>query len=391
MNNMKLQHPKPLLWRHFSMSLGRLSVGTQYEARVQLLSRQNRTDVDENDSRGSGSGPGSSDSSVEIFRATTSLTVPALCTELEQHQPFKLIWTFPSYDHLNANVIDIQSISLDWQKVCHGVKESFPLRSVSRLSLSMPNNHHCIPFASEFFQNISFPNVEILELSDNFSPGSLYDTTLQVIATTLPQVQVLALRNTAVRHSPMVSSAFCIALADLIRSSSCLRDFYLVGIQFPSEKDWVIVREALRNSTSIQNASLSQLGIAAVAIADASIDHTTTKYNDEYFTQQVEAGSRFMERRACTQFLLNVMNIPEPHTMQQKLQALLHVRGHYRSMRTTVSNGTPSRIDDGHEYKIAPMIERLASIGDCVDFGYEFLRQFVDPSIWARPMSDCSI
>jgi hypothetical protein len=365
-----------MLWRHFSMSLGRLSVGKHYEARVQLLSRKSCPDV-ENDNASS---PGSSGTTVDIFRATTSLTVPALCTELEQHQPFKLIWTFPSYDHLSLDVVDIQSISLEWQEVCHGVRESSPLLSLTRLSLTVPHDHHCIPFASEFLQNISLPNVELLELSDNFAPVSHSDKTLQVIASTLQQLQVLALRNTALYHSPMVSSAFCVALADLIRSSSCLRDFYLVGIQFPSEKDWVMVREALRNSTSIQNVSLSQLGIA---IADTRIDHTM-KYNDDYLTQQVEAGSRFMERRACTHFLLNEMNIPEPHTMQHQLRALLHVRGHYRSMRTTFSNGTAALIDDDHEDETAQMIERLASIADCVDFGYEFLRQFVDPSIWAN-------
>jgi hypothetical protein len=378
---MELSHPKQLLLRRFSMSLGRLGDCNHYDIRMQLLSRQNQN------LRKDGCGR----SDFDMYRAaTTSLTVPELCMELEQYQPFKLIWMFPSYDHLSSDV-DIQSISLDWQEVCHSVKATPPLRSLTRLSLSVPHNHLCIPFVSEFLQNISFPNVELLELSDNFSPVSQWDSTLKVIATTLPQVQILALRNTALHHLPMVSSAFCIALADLIRSSSCLHDFYLVGIQFASEEDWVIVREALRNSTSIQNVSLSQLSIAAVAIADASIDHTM-KYDDEYFSQQVEAGSRFMERRACTQFLLNVMNIPEPHTMQEQLQALLHVRGHYRSIPTTVSSGTATPIEGSYAYEIIQMIEPLHSVADYIDFGYEFLRHFVDPSGWANhERSGCSI
>jgi hypothetical protein len=348
---------KQLIWRQLPMVLGHESNNdsNKYVTRIQLLSRNQRTDSQRRS--------GIEDSCIDIFHGVSSLTVAELRRELKQHQPFKIRWAFPSLDH-QTNFYDAQAIAVHWQKVSQEMKDFSPLLSVSSLSLSMPSNRDCIPFAFDFFLNMSLPNSKILELSDNFSDPNQYSEIFQRIAHTMPKVEVLALRNTAVRESPMVSSTFCTALAHLIQSS-CLSEIHIIGIEFPSVEDWIYVREVLRISVTITNISVSQLSIANTPfINDIKVD-------EKFFNREVDNEPKYTENRLCTQYLTNTLKLVTPFTMQQRLEALMHVRGHRR----------PDMLDPDNERSEMKLTEQLASVADRVDFCFEFMRHFVDPTV----------
>lgn len=344
---------KRLIWRQLPMILGHdTHDDSSYVTRIQLLSRKQRSE--------SRRRSGSDDSCIDIFHGTSSLTVAELRRELQQYQPFKIRWTFPSFDHQTV-MYDAQAIALHWQKVSQEMKDFPPLESVASLSLSMPSNRNCLPFAFNFLQNASLPNLKILELSDNFSDPNQYTRIFQRIVRAMPKVEILALRNTAMRESRKVSSAYCTGLASLIQSSSCLSEIYIIGIEFPSVEDWIHVREAMRNSVSIINVSVNQL-----SIANTSLIHDM-KVDDEFFNREVDNEPKYTENRICTQYLTNTLKLASPFTMRQRLEAVMHVRG-YHTLKT----------NERVEMKLT---EQLASVSDRVDFSFEFIRHFVDPSV----------
>jgi hypothetical protein len=354
---------KQLIWRQLPMVLGHENNdGINYVTRIQLLSRNQRTD--------SHTRSGSEGSCIDIFHGTSSLTGAELRRELMQYQPFKFRWTFPSFNH-QTDVYDAQAIAMRWHAVSQEMKDFPTSLSVTSLSLSMPGNRHCIPFANDVLQNMSLPNVKILELSDNFSDPNQYVKVFQRIACAMSKVEVLALRNTAVRQSPMVSSAFCTALAHLIQSSTCLREIYIIGIEFPSLDDWTCVREAMRSSVSISHVFVSQLSISHISfIHDIKVD-------EEFFNQEVDNESKYLENRLCTQYLTNAMKVAAPFTMQQRLEAIMHVRGHHKL-----------HLDSNNELSEVQRTEQLASVSDRVDLSFEFIRHFVDPSVLFKNRPD---
>ena len=353
-------HSKQFTWRQLPMALGNGDMyGNEYVTRVQMLSTMNKRS--DSPTRSSGS----VDSSIDIFHGTTSLSVSELERELTKYQPFKIRWMFPSFDH-NTDVYEEQSIALHWQKVTRELKAVSPLLSVSSLSLSMPNNRHCISFASDFLKNVSLPNLKTLELADNFSDPNQYSSVFQKMSQDMPQIEVLAIRNTSMRQSPKVSTSFCTNLASLIRSSSSLREIYIIGIEFSSVDDWTRVSEALTNSVSITNVSVGHLSITNTPMIGK------IKCDNEFFTREVEHNERYMENRLCTQYLANTLKLASPYTMLQRLEALMHVRGYQKQ---------PDRLDSDQKSYGIQMTDKLAIISDRIDSSFDFIRHVIDPSV----------
>jgi hypothetical protein len=321
----------PICWRHQQVRLGQ-----NQAVNVQIFSKPN------------------DGISSSISRSVTPITPMQLREELETYQPMKLQWSFPITSMTSSNRdSDVETLSVHWKQLCEEARPCCT-KSLTRLSLTIPSNQSCHPFVLDFLRNVSIPQLTNLELADNFA---CYDETLNAIATHLPLLEILSLRN---RGDLPVTRAFCEAFASTIRSSPYIRQLYLSGVEFACESDWQILREAMRDSATLEEVSFYRLSIAG----------TITK--DDYFSKQVAFDSRFLENRAIALHLGNTLKLAAPYTVQQRLQALLHVRSEKDESQKTALDTA------------ADMIENLASVADRIDFGYAFLRNIVDPAQWAQ-------
>lgn len=287
--------------------------------------------------------------SSSIFRSRTPLsTFAEFRKEFELYPPIKLQWSFPPAASMSSPRNDDDLTT--WTRLCESVGSSLAdSESLSRLSLTLPTNDKGRPFALEFFNKTTLPHLKHLELADSFS---CYENTLNAIADKLPRVEVLSLRNTG--EAP-VTHAVVKALARMIRSSPHIRQFFLCGLQFHCHGDWLLLLEALRDSTTLESVSTCRLSI------------TDAGTNEDYFTNELaKYESKFRENKACTVYLESTVHLLAPHTAQQRLRALLH-------LRKVASLAIPTT-----------QIAALASVADRIDFGYEFLRHQVDPTQWAN-------
>jgi len=271
--------------------------------------------------------------------------------DLQYYAPEALNWSFKSHHQVETD-------TSAWEQVCTTVGEQCP--KLARVNFTIPSNENSIPITKIFLENAYTEHVKTFTLADNCGN---YTETLQTMTTNLPNLEILSLRNAGnLQH---VTTHFCRALAALIRSLPNLRQVHLLKLSFPSNDEWMLVKQALCERPMLEDVRFHDL---KVMVGPVACD----------ISERASSDANFQAIRACSRYLVDEMKVaPSQITVHQRLQA--HLRLQYK--------GTGGKMDGSDT---ADTVKALTTVVERVDFAYELLRNEVDPATWAHPSSSDS-